>query len=41
VVSYDGMLEFGMGTGEGGAEAVLALQDGIQASLAELLDGLA
>ncbi len=41
VLSYDGTLEFGMAAGAGGAEAVGALTDGIQASLAELLDGLA
>ncbi len=41
VLSYDGLLEFGMAAGDGGAEAVVALADGIQASLAELLDGLA
>jgi diacylglycerol O-acyltransferase len=41
VLSYDGTLEFGMAAGDGGNEAVVALQDGIQASLAELLDGLA
>jgi WS/DGAT/MGAT family acyltransferase len=41
VLSYDGMLEFGMAAGDGGADSARALQDGIQASLAELLDGLA
>jgi diacylglycerol O-acyltransferase len=41
VLSYDGTLEFDMAAGDGGNEEVVALQDGIQASLAELLDGLA
>ena len=41
VLSYDGALGFGMAAGDGGEEAMIALADGIQASLAELLDGLA